>query len=700
MANEDFKTSRAPGERIGNHVIVRLLGRGGMSEVYLGRNVVAEKRVVAIKVLARRFQERPDLRKRLAREAEIYDALDHPNIVRMHDIGLLDDGAVYIVMDLIRGRTLRDHIALGPVNLHGALHIMIEATSAMCFAHRKDVIHRDLKPENIMVTPNGDVKVLDFGIAKFTQGGDDSSEMPKLGTIAFLAPEQIAKRPVDGRADIYALGVIFYIVLSGGRHPFENDDGDTSDAEMIGRHLHAQPRPLREIVEKCPHSVWLIVAKCLAKDPDDRYGTMDDLLEDLAAVITESIPPEHPIAQRAIEEQQIKRASGVQFIAGGGEAPAQRNTEPLVNYVAPARVMPFAGKGPPAPAGVGKGHTEPMPKVSHDTTVGTSSGRPTVLPEAAVMRPPGAVAVVHGVPVQAPRPYVAPARPPVVRQGPSHSASTGAAPPSVAPGTAGTTQPAFSPARTELTPSSSEADRPAPPHTSKRSRPMPEHPINVQAAPASKASVVLMGLATGLTLAALVASIPGFRTAVRAGTPRTEVMAAAPPPPPEAQASASAVARQVPGDAHDAGSPAMAEASMTAAPAASAAAAPTHHGCAEHAAVRTGRARRHPGGKHDRGSGPGDKATSRGCGQTEACRAGAHRARPRPDVHPQEARRACSRRDGAAVEVEVDADHADHAARPGRPGPSTARHGRAPDVRHGRVTRWTRSPSTRPISRP
>jgi serine/threonine-protein kinase len=522
VADDDFKPSRAPGDRIGNYVIVRLLGRGGLSEVYLGRNVVAVKRVVAIKVLARRFQARPDLRKRLGREAEIYDALDHPNIVRMHDIGLLDDGAVYIVMDLIRGRTLREHMALGPLDLHGALHIMIQVTSAMCFAHRKDVIHRDLKPENIMVTPDADVKVLDFGIAKWSQGGEDSNEMPKLGTIGFLAPEQIAKKPVDGRADIYALGVIFYILLNKGRHPFENDDGDTSDAEMIARHLHAQPRPLHEFIDGCPPAASLIVSKCLAKEPDDRYATMDDLLDDLSGLIHESLPPNDPIAQRAMEEQEIKRVSGVQFIAGQGEEQGQRVTEPLVNYTPPAFVMPFDRQAQPPPAARGKGHTEPMPATTSRDAGAVPSDRTAV--------PPGVASALSAarfatVPTRGPAgsrvsPNAGnappPARPPMP---PSPAAATPAASP----------RPAFAPARTDLTPSSSEADGPAE-RTKKRSEPMQPKPITAPSAtaPASNRSIVLLGMAAGLIFAVFVASIPGFRAGVRAAPRRAEATAPTP----------------------------------------------------------------------------------------------------------------------------------------------------------------------------
>jgi serine/threonine-protein kinase len=540
MADEDFKPSRAQGDRIGNYVIVRIIGRGGLSEVYLAKNVVNEKRLVAIKVLARRFQNRSDLRKRLEREAGIYDALDHDNIVRMHDIGLLDDGAVYIVMDLVRGRTLREHLALGELDLTGVLHIMVLVTSAMCFAHRKGVFHRDLKPENIMVTPDAKVKVLDFGIAKFAQGGDDSSEMPKLGTLAFLAPENFCKKPVDGRADIYALGVIIYILFTGGKHPFENDDGDTSDAEMIGRHLHAVPRPLHEFVSKCSVSASFMVSKCLAKDPEDRYATMDELLEAMDAVINESIPPNHPIAQRAREEQELARASGVQFPARS-EATAQRVTEPLVHFTPPPpeSILPFNRDAlpPPPPPAPGKGHTESVPPTPAAAATPWSSEHVATPPGATAMASAVGLTVVPGDPAA-----TAPPDPPV-----SSSASTAPAPaalvspsapaapaaPSVSSDASTASAPpapiqvGFAPARTELTPSSSEANGQG--RTNKRSESMQHNAMNVRSPSLSNRAIVLMGLAAGATVAAMVATLPGFQEAVRAKPHHSEARAAAAP---------------------------------------------------------------------------------------------------------------------------------------------------------------------------
>jgi serine/threonine-protein kinase len=463
MADDGYKPSRSPGEQIGNYKIVRLIGRGGLSEVYLARNVIVEKRVVAIKVLARRFHDRPDLRKRLEREAAIYDALDHPNIVRIHDVGVLPDGTVYIVMDLIRGRTLREHLALGPLDLTGALHVMIEVTSAMCFAHRKDVLHRDLKPDNIMIAGT-DVKVLDFGIAKYTQAGTDSHDMPLMGTIGFLSPEQIANKPVDGRSDIYALGVIFYITLSGGRHPFENDDGETTDSEMVARHLHAEPQPLPEIAD-CPEAAWRIVRKCLAKSPDDRFATMDELLEDLTELIDGSMPSGSPVAQRAVEEREIARSS---VNPAAPAEPAQRRTEPLVNYTYASPAFNRNAPPPAAPPPLGKGHTV----------------RIDVPPSPAAASPTSAAA------------------PPVVQL-----------------------QHAFAPAKVELTPSASEAASPPARTAAPRSSMQHATSSKLKSAPVSNRSVIASGAFTGLILATLIAMVPGFRAAVR---PRSKAPLEAP----------------------------------------------------------------------------------------------------------------------------------------------------------------------------
>ena len=379
----------------------------------------------------------------------------------MHDVGMLPDGTVYIVMDFIRGRTLREHLALGPLDLGGALHVMIEVTSAMCFAHRKDILHRDLKPDNIMVS-GLDVKVLDFGIAKFTQGGTDSHDMPMMGTIGFLSPEQIANKHVDGRSDIYALGVIFYITLSGGRHPFENEDGDTTDSEMVARHLHAEPRPLPELSD-CPEEASRIVRKCLAKDPDDRFATMDELLKDLTELIHGSLPPENPVARRAIEEQQIARSSVVPAAAATAPAePVQRKTEPLVSYTYMSPAFDRSASPPPAPARFGKGHTQDPPRRRQSRR----------------RRPPLCLRSCRSTRVR--------------------------------------------PAKVELSPF---RERGCVTCCARRSaKATIEHatsPSKPKSAPISTRSIVVSGAFTGLILAAMVVTLPGFRAAVR---PRPKVL--------------------------------------------------------------------------------------------------------------------------------------------------------------------------------
>jgi serine/threonine-protein kinase len=532
MADETFKPSRRAGERLGNYRILGLLGRGGLSEVYVAENVVTKTRV-AIKVLARRHQNRPDLRKRLEQESVIYDALDHPNIVRMRDAGMLDDGTIYIVMDLIRGRTLTQQIQLATPDLGGAMHIMIEATAAMCFAHRRGVLHRDLKPDNIMVTPDGDVKVLDFGIAKFNQGGQDSKEMPKMGTLAFLAPEQLGnKRPADERSDIYALGMVFYLVLSGGVHPFENDDEETSEAEMMARQLAAEPRPLPEFVEHCSDAAWAIVSKCLAKNPDDRYASMDEFLEDLSSVIHDSVPPDDPIAQRAIEEQQVARA-----------------TAELVNFTAPTWATPFERAAPRVL--VGAGHTAKIPAAP------ASAVPQGALPDPSQLEP-GRTAVPPAPP--------APERPPPARESP------------VA---------AFAPARAEFTPSSSDAGAPprrdagAPAHPGaeqQRSKPPTPEPMNAQHRSLSNTSVVMLALATGLVASTMLLATPWFRHAFRPTSGRQiEVpVASGTASAAEPASSVEVPPRDVPNDAATAPTPAPASATAeVAATAATVAATPT-----------------------------------------------------------------------------------------------------------------------------
>src|SRR3954468_13214108 len=220
-------------------------------------------------------------RKRFLREAQAASALNHPNIVTVHEVGR--DGDIdFIVMERISGRTLSDLIAFAPLPPRTTIEYAAQIASALATAHDAGLVHRDLKPGNIMVTPRGLVKVLDFGLALQTMPGDFSSTVTAqgvlAGTVAYMSPEQAQGQAVDSRSDVFAFGCVLYEMLTG-RQAFHNENAVATLAAI----LHDEPAPIDTAV--APRALWRLVAKCLRKQPDDRWRHMSDvkqLLEDLA----------------------------------------------------------------------------------------------------------------------------------------------------------------------------------------------------------------------------------------------------------------------------------------------------------------------------------------------------------------------------------------------------------------------------------
>ncbi|HQR36724.1 MAG TPA: serine/threonine-protein kinase, partial [Blastocatellia bacterium] len=235
------------GRSIGHYKIVSLLGRGGMGEVYLAEDSRLERNV-ALKVLPAAFTQNPDRVRRFEREAKTASALNHPNILTIHEVGKVD-GTHYIVSEFVDGQTLRVLIERGKLGVSPAAAIAEQVASALSVAHEAGIIHRDIKPENVMVRPDGLVKVLDFGLAKLTEmkslpANSQASTLAKLstepgtvmGTVSYMSPEQARGLKVDHRTDIFSLGVMLYEMVAG-RRPFEG--ATTSD--VMAALLTAEP---------------------------------------------------------------------------------------------------------------------------------------------------------------------------------------------------------------------------------------------------------------------------------------------------------------------------------------------------------------------------------------------------------------------------------------------------------------------------
>ncbi len=259
----------------GRYEIDAMLGQGGMARVFKGADRVLD-RTVAIKVLSPQFADDDSFVARFRREAQAAAALNHPNIVGVYDTG--DQGDVhFIVMEYIEGRTLRDVLrADGPLLPERAAEIGEAVSRALSSAHQAGLVHRDIKPGNIMLTREGEVKVMDFGIARTSTGDTLTQTAAVLGTASYLSPEQAQGHTVDARSDIYSLGCVLYEMLTG-QAPFPGD----SPVAIAYKHVREDAVPPSRLNPDVTGSLDAVVLKCMAKNPANRYETAEELRADL-----------------------------------------------------------------------------------------------------------------------------------------------------------------------------------------------------------------------------------------------------------------------------------------------------------------------------------------------------------------------------------------------------------------------------------
>jgi serine/threonine protein kinase/tetratricopeptide (TPR) repeat protein len=285
------------GRLIGPYRIFKQLGKGGMGEVYLAEDTRLGRKV-ALKFLSAKLTDDNWARRHLVKEAQSVAMLEHPNICAIHGIEEAE-GYSFIVMQYAEGDTLADLIRKGLPDIPQAISLAVQIVSAVAEAHAHGIIHRDIKPQNIVVTPAGQVKVLDFGLAKSVQlkrgpgaAADDTSQMSNnglvVGTVSYMSPEQLRAERLDFRSDIFSLGTVLYEIVSG-KKPF----GRNSYAEVISAILTSRPEPLARADGEVPPSLARIIYKCLEKDKEQRYQSASELLYELGCLQRDGESAQH-----------------------------------------------------------------------------------------------------------------------------------------------------------------------------------------------------------------------------------------------------------------------------------------------------------------------------------------------------------------------------------------------------------------------
>jgi serine/threonine-protein kinase len=283
LAPDDGRETRAEdltGRRLGHYEIVEAIGSGGMGLVYRARDTV-QCRDVAIKLLAASGQKGLRGEARLLAEAQAVAEVDHPAVCGLIETGELPDGGTFLVLPLYEGETLKARLARGALPVPQAAGIAAAVAEGLAVAHRSGIVHRDIKPANLMLGSDGQVRILDFGIAKLA-GMQLTRTGERPGTIHYMSPEQAVGAPADARSDLWSLGVVLFEMLSG-RRPFDGDN-----VAMVAAALVHQPIPdLMTLAPEIPQPLVAIVARLLQRDPVARYGSAEDVVEALGAVSCE-----------------------------------------------------------------------------------------------------------------------------------------------------------------------------------------------------------------------------------------------------------------------------------------------------------------------------------------------------------------------------------------------------------------------------
>ncbi|HEY0515220.1 MAG TPA: protein kinase [Thermoanaerobaculia bacterium] len=310
-------TAQLVGRTLAHYRVLEYIGGGGMGVVYKAEDLRLA-RTVALKFLPSELTRDPEAKARFLQEARAASVLDHPNICTIHEVGETDDGRLYLAMPSYDGETLRRRIERGPLAIDDAVDIAEQIARGLAKAHRGGIVHRDIKPANIMVTDDGVVKILDFGLAKLVGAAAITRTGSSVGTPAYMSPEQARGEDVDHRTDLWSFGVVLYELVAG-RRPFR---GEHDQAVLYGI-LNEKPKPLTEARSEAPPELERIVDGLLAKDPGDRYPSAEGPLGDLRALRNQTMTttvrtqPDRPAPSRLRPWMWAAGLVAAALLAGG-----------------------------------------------------------------------------------------------------------------------------------------------------------------------------------------------------------------------------------------------------------------------------------------------------------------------------------------------------------------------------------------------
>jgi eukaryotic-like serine/threonine-protein kinase len=385
-------------KRIGDYEILKELGAGGMGKVYQVRNVITD-RIEAMKVLLPDLASTPDLAARFLREVKLTASLDHPNICALRT-AFSNDNRLYMVMEYVEGTTMATKLDMGPLSVNDAVKYISQVLSAVGYAHQRHIIHRDIKPANMMLTTQGVIKLMDFGIARSGDERGLTMTGTTLGSIGYMSPEQVRGDPVDARSDLYSVGIVLYEFVTG-RRPFLAN----SEYSIMAAHLNQAPTPPLELNPELPAALNEIILMAIAKDPAKRFQAAEAFANALTTVPASSAVaptvPRTPIAGST--GGSTERPAGFWEASPTLERPSAPRTEIPSAPPTMATTVPVAAPLPPTTP---MASSTPMPATAPmPATTPLSSAAPAFAqPAFAQPGTPVPVAAAPATPVPMPPP--------------------------------------------------------------------------------------------------------------------------------------------------------------------------------------------------------------------------------------------------------------------------------------------------------